>query len=123
MSNDFYSLLNLFSPEVKKLASKTREFLRNRLPNTIEQIDVSSKLIGYGYGTKMADTICVIMLYKSHVDLGFFNGAFLPNPLNLLEGTGKRHRHVKIRNESDLKNPGLIELLEEAVKAHSSIRD
>jgi len=66
----------------------------------------------------MADTICVLMLYKSHVNPGFFDGVFLPDPHKLLEGTGKRHRHVKIRKENDLKNPGLLELLEVAIMAH-----
>lgn len=120
MSNDLNSLLGIFSSEVQELARKTREFLLNRLPNSIEQIDVGSKLIGYGYGTKMADTICVLMLYKSHVNLGFFDGVFLPDPHKLLEGTGKRHRHVKITKENDLKNPGLLELLEVAIMAHRS---
>ena len=67
MSNDFNSLLGVFSPEVQELARKTREFLLNKLPNSIEQIDVGSKLIGHGYGTKMSDTICVLMLYKSAI--------------------------------------------------------
>lgn len=34
--------------------------------------------------------------FKAHVNLGFFHGADLADPLNLLEGTGKRMRHVKL---------------------------
>jgi hypothetical protein len=33
--------------------------------------------------------------------VGVFSGASLDDPAGLLEGTGKVHRHVKIRAESD----------------------
>ncbi len=34
--------------------------------------------------------------FKDHVNVGFFHGASLQDPLGLLEGTGKRMRHVKL---------------------------
>jgi hypothetical protein len=34
--------------------------------------------------------------FKSHVNVGFFYGAMLKDPLGLLEGSGKRMRHVKL---------------------------
>lgn len=35
--------------------------------------------------------------FKDHVNVGFFFGALLKDPARLLEGTGKRGRHVKLR--------------------------
>jgi len=35
--------------------------------------------------------------FKAHVNVGFFQGAALADPAGLLEGTGKRMRHVKLR--------------------------
>jgi hypothetical protein len=35
--------------------------------------------------------------FKAHVDVGFFYGVELPDPTALLEGSGKRMRHVKLR--------------------------
>ena len=35
--------------------------------------------------------------FKSHVNVGFFHGAGLGDPAGLLEGSGKRMRHVKSR--------------------------
>ena len=35
--------------------------------------------------------------FTAHVNLGFYQGADLPDPAGLLEGSGKRMRHVKIR--------------------------
>jgi hypothetical protein len=34
--------------------------------------------------------------FTAHVNVGFFFGALLPDPARLLEGTGKRGRHVKL---------------------------
>src|SRR5262249_1381381 len=34
--------------------------------------------------------------FTSHVNVGFFYGAFLEDPAHLLEGGGKRMRHVKL---------------------------
>lgn len=35
--------------------------------------------------------------YGRHANIGFFFGAFLDDPAGLLEGSGKRMRHVKLR--------------------------
>ncbi len=42
---------------------------------------------------------CYVNSFKSHVNVGFFYGAALRDPAGLLEGSGKRMRHVKL-------NPG-----------------
>ena len=51
-----------------------------------------------------APTACVgryafayVNAFTSHVNVGFFYGAFLADPGGLLEGRGKRMRHVKLR--------------------------
>jgi hypothetical protein len=35
--------------------------------------------------------------FTAHASVGFFHGNALPDPCGLLEGTGKRMRHVKLR--------------------------
>lgn len=35
-------------------------------------------------------------VFRNHVNVGFFHGAALPDPANLLQGTGKYMRHVKL---------------------------
>ncbi len=35
--------------------------------------------------------------FKAHANVGFFYGAMLTDPVRLLEGEGKRLRHVKLR--------------------------
>lgn len=49
-------------------------------------------------------TVCVagaafayVNAFTAHANVGFFHGATLPDPNRMLEGTGKRMRHVKVR--------------------------
>jgi hypothetical protein len=38
-----------------------------------------------------------VNVFTSHVNVGFHQGAGLPDPGGLLQGTGKRMRHVRLR--------------------------
>lgn len=57
--------------------------------------------------------------YKDHVNVGFFFGALLRDPSRLLEGTGKRGRHVKLRPGREVDSAALAELV---VAAYADIR-
>ena len=52
--------------------------------------------------------------FESHVNVGFFQGALLDDPGGLLEGSGKRMRHVKIRPGQRVNAAALRELIESA---------
>jgi hypothetical protein len=52
--------------------------------------------------------------FREHVNVGFFHGADLIDPSNLLEGTGKSMRHVKIRPEAPVDGTALRLLIREA---------
>jgi len=52
--------------------------------------------------------------FKSHVNVGFFNGAMLEDGAGLLEGAGKRMRHVKLKPGADINAAALQELIEAA---------
>ena len=52
--------------------------------------------------------------FRAHVNVGFFRGAELDDPTGLLEGTGKRMRHVKLRPGADLESSALSALIDAA---------
>jgi hypothetical protein len=52
--------------------------------------------------------------FTSHVNVGFFQGAALPDPDRLLEGTGKFMRHVKLRPGTPTDAVALASLIEAA---------
>jgi hypothetical protein len=49
--------------------------------------------------------------FKAHVNVGFFRGATLDDPVGLLEGTGKRMRHVKLRWGKPVDEAALTDLV------------
>ena len=55
-----------------------------------------------------------VAAYKQHVNVGFFFGALLEDPARLLEGTGKRGRHVKLRPGRTLDSAALGDLVDRA---------
>lgn len=38
-----------------------------------------------------------VAAFSTHASIGFFHGVSLPDPAGLLEGSGRRMRHVKLR--------------------------
>ena len=52
--------------------------------------------------------------FKAHVNVGFFRGAELADPVGLLEGTGKFMRHVKLRPQRKVDATALTQLIEAA---------
>ena len=57
------------------------------------------ELIHDGRPTACADdaAFAYVDAHAEHANVGFFFGAFLDDPAALLEGAGKRMRHVKLR--------------------------
>src|SRR5262250_1463294 len=55
-----------------------------------------------------------VNVFTSHVNVGFFHGAVLPDPARLLEGSGKFMRHVKLKPGAATNEGALSKLIEEA---------
>lgn len=60
-----------------------------------------------------------VNVFTSHVNVGFFHGAALPDPGRLLQGTGKSMRHVKLRPETESSTAALSRLI---VAAYADIK-
>lgn len=68
------------------------ERLRGRGPDVRE-------LLHDGHPTACVEdaAFAYVDAFSAHASVGFFHGASLGDPAGLLEGTGKRMRHVKLR--------------------------
>jgi len=53
-----------------------------------------------------------VNVFTSHVNVGFFQGASLPDPARLLQGNGKFMRHVKLRPGTAANAPALNRLID-----------
>jgi hypothetical protein len=116
-STDIDTLLAPFPPEVRDLALAARDFLAQALPGAAETLDGPAKLIGYGYGPGYKGLVCTLLLSKTGMKLGIARGSELPDPKQLMQGSGKVHRHVQLRTRDDLNQSGLKPLLKAALAA------
>lgn len=55
-----------------------------------------------------------VNVFRAHVNVGFFFGAALKDPAGLLEGSGKRMRHVKLKPSAALNVAALSALIDAA---------
>jgi len=67
--------------EMRKCGDEVRELLHDGCPTAC----LGDAAFGY------------VNAFTSHVNVGFFQGAVLPDPGRLLQGTGKFMRHVKLK--------------------------
>ena len=110
MPDEFRSFLDSYAPQVRNLALDARELVLRLVPNAEEKVLRPWKTIAYGLSKKF----CAISPYRSWINLHFHQGASLPDPAGLLEGTGKSARHVKIASSSDLRRRALAGLIRAA---------
>ena len=103
-------------PQTKKLANALRKLISRVYPKVVEVPWPRLQVIGYGIGPKKStEHFCYIGLYDEHINLGFNYGLVLPDPDQLLEGAGKKFRHVKIETLDDVEHLGLKKLLQAAI--------
>jgi hypothetical protein len=91
-------LLNALHQLIKKTAPELQESIKWGMPS---------------YGSK--SNVCYLAAQKKHVNLGFYEGGLLADNGKLLEGTGAKMRHVKIRSLNDIRVKPLAGLIREAV--------
>ena len=52
-----------------------------------------------------------VNVFRAHANVGFYQGWALPDPAHLLEGSGKRMRHVKLRPGTAINDEALRTLI------------
>lgn len=113
----FEAAIGKSSDAVQALARRLRQLIIEVYPNVVEVPWPKQGIVGYGVGPKkQTEHFCYIGAYKNHINLGFNYGADLTDSENLLVGTGKKFRHVKISHVEDAKRPSLKQLIETAVR-------
>ncbi len=95
---DVDRLLGEHAPEIQAIERALRATIHAEFPEAIEQVDFGNKLIAFGRSMKIRGLLFAIIAHKEHVNLQLADGADLPDPAGIIEGTGKRIRHVKIRS-------------------------
>ncbi len=115
--DDFEKLLINNEPHAQALALELRQLIRRLLPKVQEKIYKGWGVADFGFGAPGRGFLS-IGPQKSYVNLYFMNGVDLQDPDGLLDGTGKRLRHVKIRRSGELKNTALHALIRQAAEPY-----
>ena len=78
--------------ELRRMAQPWFDRMRGCGPDVRE-------LLADGHPTACAEdaAFAYVDAFSAHVNIGFFHGASLDDPADLLQGSGKRMRHVKLR--------------------------
>jgi hypothetical protein len=108
---DVDRLLAEHPPEQQAIEQALRATIRRELPAAVEQVDFGNKLIAFGRSMKMRGLLFAIIAHTSWVNLQLADGADLPDPGGLIDGTGKRIRHVKIRSVADASSALVVAII------------
>lgn len=90
-------------PEHEATLRTLRALAAELHPDHVEVARPGNRVVSWGWGPKkMSEAYAYALPYKSHVNLGFYRGAFLPDPYGRLKGSGKAMRHLSIRQASEV---------------------
>ena len=104
------------APVLRPVAVRLRAVVLEVDPEAVEVVRLGDRAATYGVGPrKMSEGYCYVLPYQRWVNLGFYQGAGLPDPDGLLEGTGARLRHVKVRSVAAADAPAIRALVEAAL--------
>ena len=112
----FEELLQLSEETIRPIVAALRKTVFQVDRNACEVVRLGDRAATYGVGPrKMIDGYAYILPHKKWVNLGFYQGVDLADPAGLLEGTGAKMRHVKIRSVDDADQPEVRALIRRAV--------
>jgi hypothetical protein len=111
----FAELAAAYPPEVRQIARAARSLVRKLLPKCEESVDAHGPYVSYGYGPGYRGMVSSLILSKKGVKLGVLGS--VPDPHGLLQGEGKRYRHIVLKQPADLQRPGVAEIVKAAYRA------
>jgi hypothetical protein len=110
------ALLEPHSEQVVRIFRAVRSLVLDVMPGVTEQVDLPDRLLAFGYGpgggVRMRGLALALIPHTAHVNVQLADGAQLPDRNGIVEGTGKRIRHVKCRSLEDVRRPALRALIE-----------
>src|SRR5918992_4243103 len=114
---DLAPILEPHTAPVRDVFVALRSLVREVMPDATEQIDLPDRLLAFGFGPpggiRMRGLAVALIPHTAHVNVQLADGAQLPDPSGIVEGTGKRIRHVKCRTLEDVARPALRALIDE----------
>jgi len=121
---DFLHFLKEKEQPLIDLFIKLRDLVWQHYPEANEILYHTHALTTvFSISEKLADAFCHISIYTAHLNLGFNKGTLLPDPHQLLQGTGKLIRHIPINQISDPQKESIGQLIQDAIALSLEDRD
>src|SRR5215208_2151434 len=95
-------------PGIQTLALGLRQVVLEEMAPCHEYIfQMRSKVVMlYGPTDRVIkDAVCIVSVFTKQVNLGFTRGAEFKDPRGLLQGSGKKMRHLTLKELSELDRP------------------
>lgn len=97
--------VQIFLEEFMMVDSEKFEILQNLRKIVFANFpEVNERIMYGGIMFSLEDDFGGLFVRKKHVSLEFVHGAEMNDPKNLLEGTGKFRRHLKVRCLTDVQD-------------------
>ncbi len=111
------ALIARFEPKHQKVIRAVRRALRRQFPTAYELVydNYNFFVIGYGPTERPSDAILSIAAGANGVGLCFIQGARLPDPDRLLQGSGKQTRFIRLESAAVLSRPAVQALIGSAI--------
>jgi hypothetical protein len=111
------AFIGKFAPHDQKLIRSVRRAVRKRLPTAHELVydNYNFFVIGYSPTERPSDAIVSIAARANGVGVCFIHGATLPDPKQLLRGSGRQTRFMQIESASILADPDVEALFAAAI--------
>jgi Domain of unknown function (DU1801) len=109
--------ISRFEQKNQALIRATRKVMRRRLPAANELVydNYNFFVIGYCSTERPSDCVASIAAGANGVALSFYRGATLPDPQNVLLGSGRQNRFVRLESAVTLMRPEVEALIAAAV--------
>ena len=110
------SFIDKFDPRLAALIRQCRAEVRRLLPTAIELVydNYNFFVIGYAPTERPSDCIVSLAAAANGVGLSFYYGSSLPDPSNLLQGSGKQNRFIRLPTIEQLRLPAVVQLIRSA---------
>lgn len=108
--SEFINDVQSVAPEQAEIIELIRELFNKASQVLSEEIKYGGLVF-----LKSGSLIGGIFPYKNHISIEFSNGADFSDPQELLEGKGKRRRHLKINTRQDIDHKNAILFIEQSL--------
>jgi hypothetical protein len=106
-----------FEPKVREVIGASRPALRRRMPAANELVydNYNFFVIGYSSTERPSDCVVSITAAANGVGLSFYYGAGLPDPHEVLLGSGAQNRFIRLPSAAILARPEVEALIAAAL--------